>query len=134
LFEQGFTDGFRTGYAAKAPGVFDGFEDAIYLPPGNMEQLRADFRRDMKIRFPAGDGGINVWPYRHGQIRPECGPAFAAVKQLYLFVRPSIAGAHSRAVAPAQFVGTENAACFLIRTAKPSYTAGTLRAINFEVF
>jgi hypothetical protein len=33
---------------------------------------------------------------------------------------------HSHAVAPAQFVGPENAAHFLIRAAKPSPTAGTL--------
>jgi hypothetical protein len=37
---------------------------------------------------------------------------------------------HSHAIAPAQFVGPGNATHFLIRSAKTSYTAGTLIKIS----
>jgi hypothetical protein len=41
---------------------------------------------------------------------------------------------HSHAKPPPQFVGPGNATHFLIRAAKPSYTAGTLCAIWLNLF
>jgi hypothetical protein len=85
LFEQGFTGGFRARYTVKEAGILGGLENAACLPSGNTEQLSADFRRDVKIRLPAGDRSVNILPYYHRQIRP----AFTVVKRPFPAPRQS---------------------------------------------